>query len=101
MREEGSQTRSVFEAGVRAAGIRIRSAIEIASRESVREAVAQGLGLGVVAQTAFIPDVRLVALEVKGLNLATHAHLICMAERRSEALIQEFLRLALQVRPAQ
>jgi DNA-binding transcriptional LysR family regulator len=101
LREEGSQTRSVFEAGMRAAGVRIRSSVEIGSRESVREAVAQGLGLGVVAQTAFIPDVRLVALEIKGLNLATHAHLICMADRKSEALIQEFLKLALQVRPAQ
>jgi aminoethylphosphonate catabolism LysR family transcriptional regulator len=101
LREEGSQTRSVFEAGMHAAGVRIRSSVEIGSRESVREAVAQGLGLGVVAQTAFIPDVRLVALEIKGLNLATHAHLICMADRKSEALIQEFLKLALQVRPAQ
>jgi len=101
LREEGSQTRSVFEAGMRASGVRIRSSVEIGSRESVREAVALGLGLGVVAQTAFIPDVRLVALEIKGLNLATHAHLICMADRKSEALIQEFLKLALQVRPAQ
>lgn len=101
LREEGSQTRSVFEAGMHAAGIRIRNAVEIGSRESVREAVAQGLGLGVVAQTAFIPDARLVALDVKGLDLATHVHLICMRERKSEALIQEFLKLALRVRPAQ
>jgi LysR family transcriptional regulator, low CO2-responsive transcriptional regulator len=46
MREEGSRTRAVFEAGLAAAGVRVRCSIEMGSREAVREAVAQGLGLG-------------------------------------------------------
>jgi aminoethylphosphonate catabolism LysR family transcriptional regulator len=100
LREEGSQTRNVFEAGMREAGIRIRCAIEVGSRESVREAVAQGLGLGIVARTAFVPDPRLVALEVRGLKLATYVHLICLAERKSDLLVARFLQTAELLKPA-
>jgi DNA-binding transcriptional LysR family regulator len=99
LREEGSQTRKVFEAGMRDAGIRIRCAFEVGSRESVREAVAQRLGLGIVAKTAFVPDPRLVALDVRGLTLATHVHLICLAERKSDALVERFLQTAELLKP--
>ncbi|HYW56082.1 MAG TPA: LysR substrate-binding domain-containing protein [Polaromonas sp.] len=91
LREHGSQTRSVFEAGLAAAGVRVRSSVEMGSRESVREAVAQGLGLGVVAETAFVPDARLVVLPIQDLQLSTHVHVICLAERRSAPLIAGFL----------
>ncbi|MFM7294803.1 MAG: LysR substrate-binding domain-containing protein [Burkholderiales bacterium] len=99
LREEGSQTRRVFEAGMNDAGIRIRCAIEVGSREAVREAVAHRLGLGVVAKTAFVPDPRLVALDVRGLTLATHVHLICLAERKSDALVERFLQTAELLKP--
>jgi DNA-binding transcriptional LysR family regulator len=99
LREEGSQTRRVFEAGMNDAGIRIRCAIEVGSREAVREAVAHRLGLGVVAKTAFVPDPRLVALDVHGLTLATHVHLICLAERKSDALVERFLQTAELLKP--
>ncbi len=91
LREHGSQTRSVFEAGLAAAGVRVRSSVEMGSREAVREAVAQGLGLGVVAQTAFVPDARLVVLPIRDMKLSTHVHVICLAERRSAPLIAGFL----------
>jgi aminoethylphosphonate catabolism LysR family transcriptional regulator len=91
LREQGSQTRSIFESGLAAAGVRIRSSLEVGSREAVREAVAQGLGLGVVAQTAFVADSRLVVLPIRDMALSTHVHVICLAERRSAPLIASFL----------
>jgi LysR family transcriptional regulator, low CO2-responsive transcriptional regulator len=91
LREDGSRTRSVFESGLSAAGVTVRSSLEMGSREAVREAVAQGLGLGVVAQTAFVPDARLVKLDVTDMDLYTHAHLICLKERLNAALISRFL----------
>jgi len=91
LREEGSQTRSIFESGLAAAGVRVRSSLEVGSREAVREAVAQGLGLGVVAQTAFVADSRLVVLPIRDMVLSTHVHVICLAERRSAPLIANFL----------
>jgi DNA-binding transcriptional LysR family regulator len=64
------------------------------SREAVREAVAQGLGLGVVAKTAFVPDPRLVGLEVSGMSMSTHVHVICLRERMNAVLIDGFLQVA-------
>ena len=91
MREQGSQTRSVFESGLAASGVRVRSSLEMGSREAVREAVAQGLGLGVVAQTAFTTDPRLVVLPIRDMALSTNVHVICLAERRSAPLITNFI----------
>jgi LysR family transcriptional regulator, low CO2-responsive transcriptional regulator len=91
LREQGSQTRSIFESGLEVAGIQVRSSLEVGSREAVREAVAQGLGLGVVAQTAFVPDSRLVVLPIRDMALSTHVHVICLVERLPAPLISSFL----------
>ena len=98
LREQGSQTRSVFEAGLAAAAIQVRSSLEMGSREAVREAVAQGLGLGVVAQTAFVPDARLAVLPITDMKLSTHVHVICLAERRAAPLIAGFLNVVEKIR---
>lgn len=91
LREQGSQTRSIFESGLAIAGVRVRSSLEVGSREAVREAVAQGLGLGVVAQTAFVADSHLVVLPISDMTLSTHVHVICLVERLSAPLISSFL----------
>ena len=91
MREEGSTTRQVFEKGLREAGVTVRIGLEMGSRESVREAVAQGLGLGVVASNAYVPDARLVALPIEGAVLQTHPHAICLRERQQVPLVASFL----------
>jgi len=91
LREDGSRTRQMFEAGLEAAGVKIRCSVEMGSREAVREAVAQGLGLGVVARTAFVPDARLVPLEIADMHMHTHVHVICLRERCEASLIASFL----------
>ncbi|MFZ5562076.1 MAG: LysR substrate-binding domain-containing protein [Pseudomonadota bacterium] len=91
LREDGSRTRKVFEVGLAAAGVRIRCSVEMGSREAVREAVAQGLGLGVVAQSAFFTDPRLVPLAIADMQLFTHVHVICLKERLGSTLITNFL----------
>lgn len=101
LREPGSATRRVFEQGLAQAGVKIQIALEMGSREAVREAVAQGLGLGVVAQPAYLPDPRLVALPLAGEGLYTYPHVICLKERASATLIANFLRLVEQLRPAE
>lgn len=78
--------------------MRIRCSVQMGSPEGVREAVAQGLGLGVVAANAFTPDERLVMLPMVDLALCTHVHLICLKERLQAQLIARFLEAAEQVR---
>lgn len=97
MREDGSRTRAVFEAGLLAAGVGIRSSVEMGSREGVREAVAQGLGLGVVSDSAFTEDHRVVALQVAGLDLHNHVHVVCLRARAGAQLISSFLQTVRQL----
>jgi LysR family transcriptional regulator, low CO2-responsive transcriptional regulator len=99
LREEGSRTRQTFLAGLAAAGVSIRSSVEMGSREAVREAVAQGLGLGVVARTAFVPDPRLAVLDIDAMAMHTHAHVICLRERCDATLIAGFLRVVNELCP--
>jgi len=101
IREEGSTTRQVFEDALRRRGLSLRVALEMGSREAVREAVAQGLGLGVVAETAYVPDPRLAKLplmEGDMATLATHVHLICRRERRPSPLVAAFFDVAAELR---
>lgn len=94
IREPGSTTRRVFETAMRSRGLQVAVALEMGSREAVREAVAQGLGLGVVAATAYVPDDRLVKLEVADSDMATHVHLVCRRERRLSPLVASFFEIA-------
>lgn len=98
VREEGSTTRRVFEQHLQDAGVRVRTMLEIGSREAVREAVAQGLGLAVVADAAYVPDERLVRLAIDDMNAFTHSHVICLSERRPVPLIAGFLTIVDELR---
>lgn len=94
MREQGSGTRKAFEEELKAHGVCIKTSVEMRSREAVREAVAQGLGLGVVADTAYLQGPGLVKLQVEGFKAKTVTRLICRAERKSSPLIAKFLQTA-------
>lgn len=98
VREAGSTTQRVFEDGLRAAGVTVRVAMEIGSRESIREAVAERIGLGVVSKPAYVPDPRLVPLEIEGAGLATHSHVICLKDRQCSRLVAQFLEIAEELR---
>lgn len=93
VREPGSTTRKVFEQALAQAGVRVRPIMEIGSRESIREAVACGLGLGVVSDVAYIPDARLRHLPITDLNAFSHSHVICLRERLKSRLVRAFLDL--------
>jgi len=90
MRERGSTTREVLEKVLAEEGVRVRSDLEIGSREAVREAVAQGLGIGVVSDTAYLADARIVKLPIRCDKLFTHAHVVCLKERKDARLISQF-----------
>src|SRR5690606_4078309 len=64
VREPGSTTRRAVDAALQRAGVRPRIVMEIGSRESIREAVAKGIGIGTVSEAEFIPDPRVKALRV-------------------------------------
>ena len=64
-REAGSQTRALFEASFTAAGCVPRFLMEVGSREAMREAVAAGLGLGMLFENENGEDRRLAMVPLQ------------------------------------
>jgi len=93
LREPGSVTRRLFEARLAAAGVQPRIVMEIESREAVREAVAAGIGLGVVSEAEFGADGRLAMVPVDDPGLVTREFVVCRADRRRVAVVRAFLEL--------
>lgn len=93
-RETGSTTRSALERALLDAGVTPRKAMEIGSREALREAVVRGIGIGAVSEAEFIADPRLRAIRIEGDPVHTETYLYCLAERRGSRLISSFFDIA-------
>lgn len=93
LRESGSNTRALFLEAMREKGISVEDVMEIGSREGVREAVAAGLGVGVVSQGEFGCDSRLHALTVSDARLEDVEFVVCLEERRQMQVIRAFFEL--------
>ncbi|MEM7193595.1 MAG: LysR substrate-binding domain-containing protein [Pseudomonadota bacterium] len=94
LREKGSETRSILERALQKQSISLKSIIEVGSREGVRETVASGIGVGVIAETEMGVGNRFVALEVNDAELSHSEYMICLASRRKEKIMAAFLEQA-------
>jgi LysR family transcriptional regulator, low CO2-responsive transcriptional regulator len=99
LREIGSTTRQLFEAALQRRGIEPGEVLEVGSREAVREAVAAGLGVGIVAESEFGEDRRLAPLAFAGSELQTTEYVACLAERRDLRLVHAFLEIVERMAP--
>ena len=90
-----STVAGALEQALHAAQVKPRIAMEIGSREALREAVVRGLGLGVVSEAEFIADPNIRVIRIEGAALYTETYLYCLAERRSSRLISSFFDAAL------
>jgi len=93
VREVGSRTRAVFEAAMAHAGVVMGETLEIGSREGVREAVAAGLGIGIVSQTELGVDPRVHAIAIRETGLEVTEFAACLAERQSVRVVAAFFGL--------
>ncbi|MCP4873931.1 MAG: LysR family transcriptional regulator [Gammaproteobacteria bacterium] len=93
LREKGSRTRSIFEEAVRQAGQVLDDVMEISGREGVREAVAAGFGIGIVAESEFLSDSRLRALRVSNAELVYAEYVACLQAMRSLRVNDAFLEM--------
>ncbi len=97
LREAASVTRQIFQAALTEAGVQPQVVMQIESREAVREAVAAGLGIGVVSEAEFDQDKRLTALRVRDARLEITEHVVCLQERRRLRIVRAFLEVVRQV----
>ena len=91
LREKGSRTRSIFEEAVAQADHVLNDVMEISGREGVREAVAAGFGIGIVAENELLADSRLRALPVSNAELVHTEYVVCLQEMRSLRVNDAFL----------
>ena len=90
VREPGSTTRKALDEALRRAGVAPPIAMEIGSREAVREAVLAGLGIAAVSEIEFVPDPRLRVVPIADADVKTHAHVACLVERRASRVVAAF-----------
>jgi aminoethylphosphonate catabolism LysR family transcriptional regulator len=101
VREPSSMTRQMLMRALRNARARPAELIEIDNREAAREAVAIGIGIGVISATEFAnPDRRCVPLAITGSNLEITEYVACLDKRRNLRVIREFFRVASECREA-
>ncbi len=93
LREQGSRTRSIFEDAVKRMGGQLNEVMEITGREGVREAVAAGFGIGIVAEHELIADTRLHTLPVNNAELIHAEYIICLKERLNLRVAAAFIEM--------
>jgi aminoethylphosphonate catabolism LysR family transcriptional regulator len=94
LREVGSTTRHLVEAELRRLGVAAKLVMEVEGREAAREAVAAGIGVGVVSEPEFGHDERLVRIELTDCQASMTESLVCLKERANLRLIAAFLAAA-------
>jgi aminoethylphosphonate catabolism LysR family transcriptional regulator len=94
LREEGSVTGELFRTALSEHGVEPASVMDIDSREAVHEAVAAGLGVGVVARSEVANDPRLRCIPIADAKLIMTEYVVCLAERRRLPIVRAFLDLA-------
>lgn len=95
LREEGSTTRTAFDAALSRASVSVERVLEIGSREGVWKAVERGLGIGAVADFEFVAHPRLKSVPFDDVSITTEYFLAHLHERRSSHLIRAFCDVAL------
>lgn len=93
-RETGSKTRQKLEEGAAQQGITLTPAIEAEGRETVREVVASGAGVGFVSKAEFGHDERLVEITLEDMDLRMGESIVHLAQRREVKVIRAFMDFA-------
>lgn len=93
-REPGSVTRALSEIAFERAGVAFRPILEVASRESVKEAVANAVGLGFVLDGEIGEDARLKALPILDLEDRAGIYLVSMRESQEIPAVAAFSAIA-------
>jgi aminoethylphosphonate catabolism LysR family transcriptional regulator len=97
LREQGSTTRKALDDALASAGVTPRVVMEIGSREAIREAVIKGVGIGAVSEIEYIPDPEIRMVKVRDAQMYTHAHVVCLEERRAARLVKAFFEIVAEL----
>jgi aminoethylphosphonate catabolism LysR family transcriptional regulator len=94
MREPGSNTRRMFEELLARRCVKVRTMLEVGSREAVREAVASAIGIAVVLENDVGPDPRLRAVPLEQGAIICTDYLACLGGQADRHVVAAFFALA-------
>lgn len=94
LREHGSMTQQIFEQALTMRQVEISRELVLSSREAVKEAVATGLGLGIVLDKELGHDSRLAGVRLTGGDVAAAEYLVARPEISELGAVREFIALA-------
>jgi aminoethylphosphonate catabolism LysR family transcriptional regulator len=94
LREQGSLTRRMLDEEFARRGLRATHVLEIEGREAAAEAVAQGLGVGVVSEGEFAGGRGLVPLEFADWHAPMREWLVCLQARAGLQLLRALMDMA-------
>lgn len=89
-RESASMQRKVFDTHLEEAGVSVRRVLEIDSQEAVREAIAYGMGIGILLDVGNFKDPRFRVIEIADTPMFIDMEIGCLAERREAPVIKAF-----------
>ncbi|MDC7675888.1 LysR family transcriptional regulator [Asticcacaulis machinosus] len=93
-REDGSVTRLLSEEAMSAAGTPFAPILTVESREAVKEATANGVGLSFILDGEIGEDARLKALPIRGLTRKVGVYAVALRESLEIPAVAAFARLA-------
>lgn len=92
-REPGSVTRSRFEQALRESQIRPKFQLEVDTREAVREAVAQNIGISAVQESEIGQDMRLKCLAISDNHIMIEEYLVFLKDREGSRIVSALIQL--------
>ena len=103
LREPGSGTRLTTERFFTAQGVLLKNRLELGSNEAIKQTVAGGLGVAVLSATTVTSELalrELVVLDVVGLPLIRHWHVVYHKDKKLSAAASAFKAWLFAHRPA-
>jgi len=94
LREPGSATRRITDQELARLKIEPPFVLNVEGREASREAVAAGLGVGIVSQPEFGHDQRLTSIGLSDCKAVMSESIVCLKERAGMRIIEAFLNVA-------
>ncbi len=94
LREQGSQTRALFQRFLEEKNCQPKAIIEVGSREGICAAAAAGLGLGVIVENEVLPGFNTKVLRLAAHKITGQTFAICLKDRSFAAAVGVFMKSA-------
>ena len=95
-RENGSETRKVFEEALSKASVSLNTIMEV-SRTTMVQAVKENIGLGLISEPEFDNYKDIKKIHIEDYDIFTQAYLVCLKKKKKDNLINAFIETAKKI----